>query len=156
MQFHIDWHKLVSMRGASGDEKKLYSDKFEVATYYWRILAFIQDNRNNPCLALFLDAPEASFTPHHMNPKADFTLTLVSQRPDVKSFHKESTHVFCSSETDWGFTAFFAATEIDNKANGWLKDGFLEIKCSVKVILDFSKLDSRKKTGCVGLKNQGK
>jgi hypothetical protein len=86
MQWSIDWGKLLSNRNT---DQKLYSDKFEVATYYWRLLAFINNQtRDGPNLALFLDAPEASFTPHHMNPTADFTLKLVNHRDSTKSFHK--------------------------------------------------------------------
>ena len=123
------------MRRAHDPAKKLYSDKFEVGTYsptQWRILAFVPVIWEKPYLALFLDAPEAS-TPHHMNPRAAFTLTLVNHRPDKKSFRKESSHTFTPREADWGFTTFYSATEIADEANGWLKDGMIEIKCSVEV-----------------------
>lgn len=87
MQWKIDWNKLITL---PPHDNKLYSEKFEVATYYWRLLAFInpQNQREVPHLSLFLDAPEATFTPHHMNPTADFTLKLINQRDESKSFHK--------------------------------------------------------------------
>jgi hypothetical protein len=85
MQWSIHWGKLLSNRNT---DQKLYSETFEVATYYWRILAFINQTRDGPYLALFLDAPEASFSPHHMNPTAEFTLKLLNHRDSAKSFHK--------------------------------------------------------------------
>ena len=70
----------------------------------------------------------------------------------------EATHSFHKSESDWGFADFVPLAELTNKALDFLREGdSLRFKVRVEVdTLQSSCYDSRKETGYVGLRNQGK
>jgi hypothetical protein len=59
-----------------------YSPRFEVGTYEWRVLVIPKGtNMDGRFMSVFLDCPDAAWTPAHMNPKADFKLILHNQDP---------------------------------------------------------------------------
>eukprot|EP00877_Chromochloris_zofingiensis_P003568 jgi/Chrzof1/13211/Cz07g24170.t1 len=136
--------------------EKLYSDKFEIGTYIWRLLVFPKGNKQD-FLSVYLDAPEAAWTPAHMNPRATFRLVLHNHSDPTLSFHKEANHTFSAQETDWGFTQFMTLAEISDPRKGYVTaDDKITLTVEITVQRDErDSYDSRKETGHVGLKNQG-
>lgn len=136
-------------------EGKLYSEKFEIGTYFWRMLVFPRGNKVQS-LSVYLDAPEATYTPLHMSPKAAFKLVLINQFDGSRSFVKETQHTFTSHETDWGFTQFFPLDELLDTRKGFLLEDTIVLKVEITIQKDERyAYDSRKETCHVGLKNQG-
>lgn len=136
-------------------ENKLYCDKFEIGTYFWRMLVFPRGNKVQS-LSVYLDAPEATYTPLHMSPKAAFKLILVNQLDPSRNFVKETQHTFTSHETDWGFTQFYPLDEIFDTRKGFLVDDTIILRVEITIQKDERyAYDSRKETCHVGLKNQG-
>jgi len=140
-------------------ERKLYSETFEVGTYSWRLLIFPKGNdnaRQADHVAVYLDFPEASYTPPHMSPKAHFDLIVENQTHSDKTLIRGTQHTFTSQATDWGFTQFLAFSDANDPKKGFIVDDTLVLKVRITVHRDerYSFL-SRKETGFVGLKNQG-
>ena len=52
-----------------------------------RLLVFPKGNKVSQ-LSVYLDAPEAAYTPLHMSPKCSFKLTLVNHMDPAKSVDK--------------------------------------------------------------------
>uniref|UniRef100_A0A7S0WIA5 ubiquitinyl hydrolase 1 n=1 Tax=Chlamydomonas leiostraca TaxID=1034604 RepID=A0A7S0WIA5_9CHLO len=139
-------------------DEKIYSEKFDIGTYIWRMLVFPSGNRaGSNFLSVFLDAPEAQYTPAHLNPKASFKLILVNHLDASKSFVKDTSHTFTEAQNDWGFAQFINVEEVRNPANGFITpDDKLVLKVHIEIQKDDKyAYDSRKETGFVGLKNQG-
>lgn len=69
----------------------------------------------------------------------------------------DTNHTFTHNETDWGFTQFVKQDLIHNPEEGFLdSNGALSIEVSIQIQRDERySYDSKKETGCVGLKNQG-
>lgn len=62
-----------------------------------RLLIFPKGNetqRGNDHVAVYLDFPEASYTPQHMCPKARFELVAVNQVDSTKSMRRGEVLVF--------------------------------------------------------------
>uniref|UniRef100_A0A7S3QRP1 ubiquitinyl hydrolase 1 n=1 Tax=Dunaliella tertiolecta TaxID=3047 RepID=A0A7S3QRP1_DUNTE len=138
------------------NKDKLYSECFEIGTYIWRLLTFPKGR--DGCLAIYLDAPEASSTPSNLSPSAAFKLIIVNQMDPSKSFSKETSHTFDARETDWGFTNFISMAELLTPNSPYINpsDGTVELRVEIQVQPDPRyAYDSRKETGYVGLKNQG-
>eukprot|EP00210_Caulerpa_lentillifera_P006758 g6458.t1 len=107
-------------------------------------------------IAVYLDFPEAPFTPPQMCPKAKFELMAVKKNDPYESLKREATHLFTNQATDWGFTQFLPLQEAQNPRNGYLVDDALTFSVSISVEKDDHLYRmSRKETGFVGLKNQG-
>eukprot|EP00798_Chlamydomonas_sp_ICE-L_P025289 gene25289-10942_t len=66
----------------------IYSPKFELGTYQWRIYVFPNGSNSPGSMSVFLDAPEAPYTPSSMSPSAKFKLTMIHHGDKSKSFHK--------------------------------------------------------------------
>lgn len=68
----------------------------------------------------------------------------------------EVDHVFEGRENDWGFTNFAAVADLVNPEKGFLHNSALHIKAEIEVDHPDNYLyNSKRKTGYVGLKNQG-
>ncbi|GAU36434.1 hypothetical protein TSUD_19700 [Trifolium subterraneum] len=69
----------------------------------------------------------------------------------------ETQHQFNARESDWGFTNFMPLSELYDPSRGYVVDDrcILEADVNVRKDLDYWAHDSKKETGCVGLKNQG-
>ncbi|KAG1662438.1 hypothetical protein FOA52_004019 [Chlamydomonas sp. UWO 241] len=150
----------INDMGECEDGNKRYSPKFEVATYYWRMLIFPQGNRHppngTPTMSAFVDAPDAVAFSAQMSPAASFTLHIENQLFPGKKISKDTEHTFTSTESDWGFSQFVALEEIYNPENGWIVNNRMILKVDLRVKRDERyNLDARKGTGFVGLKNQG-
>lgn len=64
------------------------------------MLIFPSGNKQN-FLAVYLDAPEAAYTPQHMSPNATFKLTLVNHLDPSKSHHKGQCGKMTYTRTDF-------------------------------------------------------
>ncbi|KAJ9515795.1 hypothetical protein QJQ45_008694 [Haematococcus lacustris] len=150
--------RILNFRNCSTDRQ--YSEKFDIGTYIWRFLVFPRGNLNNNkdpgnWLAVYLDAPEATYTPLSMSPKAKFSLVLLNQE-DGKHLVKETSHTFVSDASDWGFNQFIRQEDLLDPKNGWLHGDDLLLRVDITIQKDERyAYDSRKETGYVGLKNQG-
>lgn len=146
------WH----INNFTSSPERRFSERFEVATYYWRLLIFPHGNKSTNQLSAYLDAPEAPLTPPQMSPRASFKLHILNQLDTTKRISKEAAHTFTQGEADWGFTSFFSLDELLNPANGWILNDTVILKVDVRVERDERyNFDTRKETGAVGLKNQG-
>ncbi|CAN4126346.1 unnamed protein product [Withania somnifera] len=69
----------------------------------------------------------------------------------------DTQHQFNARESDWGFTSFMPLRELYDPSRGYLMDDtiIVEADVSVRRVSDYWSHDSKKETGCVGLKNQG-
>ena len=71
-------------------------------------------------------------------------------------FSRKITHMFYSKENDWGFSQYLTWADLVDPDKGYIKDD--SVTFEVKVNADAPHgvcWDSKKHTGCVGLKNQG-
>eukprot|EP00210_Caulerpa_lentillifera_P006759 g6459.t1 len=139
-------------------DKKVYSPEFEIGSYSWRLLAFPKGNSSQETsdIAVYLDFPEAPFTPPQMCPKANFELMAVNINDPIDSLKREATHLFTNQARDWGFTQFLSRQNAENPRNGYLFDDAMTFRVSISVEKDDHLYRmSRKETGFVGLKNQG-
>lgn len=107
-------------------------------------------------MSVYLDCPEADILPVHSIPRANFKLTLINHIDPARSHSKETDHQFTARETDWGFTNFFSLADIEAPGSGYLMDDMLHLKVELTVMREeLMPAYSRKRTGHVGLKNQG-
>ena len=69
----------------------------------------------------------------------------------------DTQHQFNARESDWGFTSFMPLSELYDPSRGFIMDDtvIVEADVSVRKVADYWSHDSKKETGCVGLKNQG-
>ncbi|XP_024631332.1 ubiquitin carboxyl-terminal hydrolase 12 isoform X5 [Medicago truncatula] len=136
--------------------KKHYSDVFTVGGYKWRILIFPKGN-NAEHLSMYIDVADAGSMPYGWTRFAQFSLTVVNQVHSKYSVRKETQHQFNARESDWGFTNFMPLAELYDPSRGYVVEDrcILEADVNVRKDLDYWAHDSKKETGCVGLKNQG-
>ena len=68
----------------------------------------------------------------------------------------DTEHIFEGRENDWGFNSFALLADINPPEKGFLHNGALHLKVQIEVEHpDNYTYNSKKKTGFVGLKNQG-
>ncbi|KAK9699295.1 hypothetical protein RND81_08G165600 [Saponaria officinalis] len=136
--------------------KKQYSEPFAVGGYKWRILIFPKGN-NVDYLSMYLDVADSQTLPYGWSRYAAFSLTVVNQIHQKFSIRKETQHQFNARENDWGFTSFMPLSELYDPSRGYLANDTVVIEAEVAVrrVMDYWAYDSKKETGCVGLKNQG-
>ncbi|KNA18760.1 hypothetical protein SOVF_067780 isoform B [Spinacia oleracea] len=136
--------------------KKHYSDAFAVGGYKWRILIFPKGN-NVDYLSMYLDVADSPALPYGWSRYAAFSLLVVNQAHQKYSIRKETQHQFNARESDWGFTSFMPLSDVYDPSRGYLVNDTLVIEAEVAVrrVMDYWSYDSKKETGCVGLKNQG-
>ncbi|PHT83173.1 hypothetical protein T459_11616 [Capsicum annuum] len=69
----------------------------------------------------------------------------------------DTQHQFNARESDWAFTLFVPLSKLYDPGRGYLMDDTVIIKADVAIrkVIDYWFHDSKKKTGFVGLKNQG-
>jgi len=120
-----------------------------------RVLLFPRGN-NCEYVSLYLDVANADELPYGWKHTAQFFLSVVNQLDEKSSARKETSHTFNARESDWGFTQFMPLGEVHKPGSGFLLDDVMVIHCEVEALKEDNYLwDSKKETGCVGLKNQG-
>lgn len=83
-------------------------------------------------------------------------LKILNQKPDGKPLIRKIQHLFYTKENDWGFSNFITMAELLEGEKGYVKDDCVTFEVSVKADAPHGvSWDSKKHTGCVGLKNQG-
>ncbi|EFJ41244.1 hypothetical protein VOLCADRAFT_40312, partial [Volvox carteri f. nagariensis] len=136
---------------------KQTSETFEIGTYLWCLLCFPRQNMQPwRHVSLFLEYPEAHYTPVNLSPKASFKLFIKNHKDSTKDFTKEASHTFTQDQVDWGFSQMLQLTDI-SVVSGYLReDGAMVVRVEITIQRDERYLyDSRTETGYVGLKNQG-
>ncbi|XP_009782385.1 ubiquitin C-terminal hydrolase 12 [Nicotiana tabacum] len=136
--------------------KKLYSDVFHVGGYKWRILIFPKGN-NVDHLSMYLDVADSLALPYGWSRHAQFSLAVLNRVHNKFTVRKDTQHQFNARESDWGFTSFMPLSELYDPIRGYLVDDTVIVEADVAVrrVIDYWSHDSKKETGCVGLKNQG-
>ncbi|OIT27340.1 PREDICTED: ubiquitin carboxyl-terminal hydrolase 12-like [Nicotiana attenuata] len=136
--------------------KKLYSDVFHVGGYKWRILIFPKGN-NVDHLSMYLDVADSPALPYGWSRHAQFSLAVLNRVHNKFTVRKDTQHQFNARESDWGFTSFMPLSELYDPVRGYLVDDTVIVEADVAVrrVIDYWSHDSKKETGCVGLKNQG-
>ncbi|KAG2434916.1 hypothetical protein HYH02_012114 [Chlamydomonas schloesseri] len=152
---HYEWEIPNFAKLTQAD--KQVSEIFEIGTYLWRMLCFPRQNAApHRHVSVFLEYPEASFTPGHLSPKASFKLIIKNFKDPSKDFSKGADHTFDSNQVDWGFSQMLPLTDISPSSGYLREDGALVVRVEITIQRDerFT-YDSRAVTGYVGLKNQG-
>ncbi|XP_038987973.1 ubiquitin carboxyl-terminal hydrolase 12-like isoform X8 [Phoenix dactylifera] len=136
--------------------KKHYSDTFIVGSYKWRVLIFPKGN-NVDHLSMYLDVADSATLPYGWSRYAQFSLAVINQIHNKYTIRKDTQHQFNARESDWGFTSFMPLSELYDPTRGYLVNDTLVVEAEVAVrrVVDYWTYDSKKETGCVGLKNQG-
>ncbi|KAJ8551602.1 hypothetical protein K7X08_021617 [Anisodus acutangulus] len=136
--------------------KKLYSEVFHVGGYKWRILIFPKGN-NVDHLSMYLDVADSPSLPYGWSRYAQFSLAVLNRVHNKFTVRKDTQHQFNARESDWGFTSFMPLSELYDPSRGYLTDDtvIVEADVAVRKVVDYWSHDSKKETGCVGLKNQG-
>lgn len=151
-------------------DKKLTSPEFECGGHKWRILLFPFGNSNAPpndTVSVYLDYAEPKKAPDGWHACAQFALVISNIHDPTVFTVSHAHHRFIAEECDWGFTRFSELRKLFNVQEGNLRatieDESADITVFVRVLEDptgvlwhnFVNYDSKKETGCVGLKNQG-
>ena len=122
-------------------------------------------------MAVYLDFPEAPFTPHQLCPRAHFEIVAVNQKEESMSIRRslgypswqaltllcpEAHHMFTSQATDWGFSKFLPLRDTKENGAGFVVNDTLILRVNVTVQRDMH-LDrlTRSQTGFVCLKDRG-
>ena len=121
-------------------------------------------------MAVYLDFPEAPFTPHQLCPDAHFEIVAVNQKQESKSIKRglgfpswqaltlpcpEARHMFTSQARNWGFPQFLPLPDTKEKSDFVVNDTLiLRVNVTVQRDMDLYRL-LRRQTGFVGLKNSG-
>ncbi|ESO09431.1 hypothetical protein HELRODRAFT_97558 [Helobdella robusta] len=127
----------------------------------WKIMIMPRNSMNTPDkhapknLGYFLQCNgETESQTWSCNGVAD--LKILSQKPDGKPLVRKIQHLFYSKENDWGFSNFITMNELLDPEKGYVKDDSVTLEVTVKADAPHGvSWDSKKHTGCVGLKNQG-
>ncbi|KAJ3031740.1 UNVERIFIED_CONTAM: hypothetical protein HDU68_000675 [Siphonaria sp. JEL0065] len=159
-----DWKAKKLVRG------KVYSPEFEFHGSKWRILVFPNGNNGSDTLSVFLDSVTAAEQPKDSNWHVCLQFAIAVSNPDDETVFKHMTanHRYNPAELDWGFNQLVKLNALTAPGDGTAKpllvdDERITISVFMKAIRDetgilwhnFVNYDSKKFTGCVGLKNQG-
>ena len=122
-------------------------------------------------VSVFLDFPEAPFTPPQLCPKTQFELVAINQEQESKSIRRglpplslraltllcpEASHVFTSEEMDWGFPRFLPLRDTRDPTTGFVVNDTFLLTVNITVQRDMQMdRQSRRQTGFVGLKARG-
>ncbi|KAJ7285909.1 hypothetical protein C8J57DRAFT_1496609 [Mycena rebaudengoi] len=151
-------------------EKKLTSEEFECGGHKWRILLFPFGNSNAPpndTVSVYLDYAEPKKAPEGWHACAQFALVISNIHDPTVFTVSQAQHRFIAEESDWGFTRFSELRKLfqpqEGHSRATIEEDAADITVYVRVLEDptgvlwhnFVNYDSKKETGCVGLKNQG-
>ncbi|RXW23380.1 hypothetical protein EST38_g2471 [Candolleomyces aberdarensis] len=150
---------------------ELGHDVKDFKVFSWRrVLLFPFGNSNAPpndTVSVYLDYAEPKKAPEGWHACAQFALVISNIHDPTIYTVSHAHHRFIAEECDWGFTRFSELRKLFNPVDGQLRptieDESADITVFVRVLEDptgvlwhnFVNYDSKKETGCVGLKNQG-
>ncbi|CAK5096106.1 unnamed protein product [Meloidogyne enterolobii] len=156
-----------------GPESRRLSDPVYIRGLPWKILAIPREMGRRPpmgaasmqkCLGYFLQCNADNTGPYFQNSDPSWncsgnaTLKILAQKPGKEDHVRKISHVFHAKENDWGFAQFMTFENIMNPDDGWYDEETDTIILFVEVTADAPhgvNWDSKKDTGCIGLKNQG-
>ncbi|KAJ0678205.1 putative ubiquitinyl hydrolase 1 [Helianthus annuus] len=133
--------------------EKMSSDPFVVRGCTWRVVVF----PNGEHLSLYLDAADSMTLPYGWSIYAQFSLAVVNQMNSSFTVRKHTQHQFNTRCSDWGFTSFMQLKELCEEGRGYLMNDtcVIEVDVTVRRTSDVSSHNPKRKTGYVGLKNEG-
>ncbi|ORX87688.1 cysteine proteinase [Anaeromyces robustus] len=151
------------------DREKLFSKTFEVGGCKWKLLLFPKGVTRNNIVSVFLYSVNANDEncPQSWYACSHFGLALANPYEKKIFIKKEAHHRFTTKENDWGFQQFIKTNDLykvrGNTGKSLIENDTLSVIAYIRVIkdttgvlwYDFSEWDSKKRTGYVGLKNQG-
>jgi len=151
------------------DREKLFSKTFEVGGFKWKLLLFPKGVTKNNIVSVFLYSVNANDEncPSNWYACSHFGLALANPNDKKIFIKKEAHHRFTTKENDWGFQQFIKTNDLykarGNSGKSLIENDTLSVIAYIRVIkdttgvlwYDFSDWDSKKRTGYVGLKNQG-
>ncbi|PNW80935.1 hypothetical protein CHLRE_07g335950v5 [Chlamydomonas reinhardtii] len=113
---------------------KQVSPTFVIGGSSWRMLCFPRQNATpHQNVSVFLEYPEASFTPNHLSPTASFKLIIKNFKDPSKNFEKSADNTFKSHQEDWGFSQMLPLQDL-NKESGYLReDGAMVVRVEISV-----------------------
>lgn len=134
-----------------------------------RILLFPWGNNQKECISAYLEVVPPSNPPPNWSVCAQFAIQMWNPTNPTKHRHTTAVHRFYENEADWGFTQFhsvrasYLKAAHTNDTTFTRGGGETNFTVYMRVVKDstgvlwhnFREYDSRKQTGCVGLKNQG-
>ncbi|XP_022743431.1 nuclear pore complex protein NUP1-like isoform X2 [Durio zibethinus] len=106
---------------SSIEDKKLYSNNFDVGDTRWRLLIFPKGNRAD-YLSIYVDVADSATLPCGWSRYAQFRLAVVNQIDRKSSITKVARHEFNAKENDRGFTRFLPLSELHDPKKGYLMD----------------------------------
>ena len=161
LELKID--RLTEFAREAGDSRRL-SDPVYIRGLPWRILAIPRDcgrrTQMGPpqkCLGYFLQC-NSDNTDLSWSCAGSATLRILAQKEGKEDHARKISHLFHSKENDWGFAQFMTFENLMDPESGWHNEEDDSIILSVDVTADAPhgvNWDSKKDTGCIGLKNQG-
>uniref|UniRef100_A0A251UED6 ubiquitinyl hydrolase 1 n=1 Tax=Helianthus annuus TaxID=4232 RepID=A0A251UED6_HELAN len=112
---------------------------------------------NGEHLSLYLDAADSMTLPYGWSIYAQFSLAVVNQMNSSFTVRKHTQHQFNTRCSDWGFTSFMQLKELCEEGRGYLMNDtcVIEVDVTVRRTSEFSSHNPKRKTGYVGLKNEG-
>ncbi|KAL7070891.1 hypothetical protein ACQ4LE_009950 [Meloidogyne hapla] len=149
-----------------GPESRRLSEPVYIRGLPWKILAIPREMGRRPqmgggsmqkCLGYFLQCNAENSDPS-WNCSGSATLKILAQKPGKEDHVRKISHIFHAKENDWGFAQFMTFENIMNPEEGWYDEEADTLILFVEVTADAPhgvNWDSKKDTGCIGLKNQG-
>jgi ubiquitin carboxyl-terminal hydrolase 7 len=126
-------------------------------------------NNQKDCLSAYLEVVPPPNPPKDWSVCAQFSIVMWNPTNPTKHRHTAAVHRFYDTEADWGFTQFLSVrtsylrSAHNNETTIARGGNETNFTVYVRVVRDatgvlwhnFREYDSRKQTGCVGLRNQG-
>ncbi|KAF9649112.1 cysteine proteinase [Thelephora ganbajun] len=166
------FHWKLHWRGWKKLEKKLTSPEFDCGGHKWRILLFPFGNPNAPpsdVVSIYLDSADAEEMEEGWHVCAQFALVISNPQDPTIYTVNHANHRFTAEESDWGFnfTRFNELRKLfqpqPDRNHPTIEGDSVVVSVCVRVLEDPTgvmwrtvvKSNLEKKTGYVGLKNQG-
>jgi len=101
------------------------------------------------CLSIYLEVADSAKLPHDWSKYADFSLAVVNQIDHQLTVKRETSHLFNTHESGWGFPSFISLRNVHALTKGYLVDDTLivEAEVSAQRVIDSQADDLRKQTG---------
>eukprot|EP00762_Andalucia_godoyi_P005775 ANDGO_06901.mRNA.1 Ubiquitin carboxyl-terminal hydrolase 12 len=109
---------------------KIFSDKFEVGGFPWRLMMFPRGN-GSPSLSAYLEVADAAEQKGVWSRRAKFLIGVIHPDDYRRSKHMEASKLFLPEETDWGFRELIGFEEL--KKGGFIRNDTLVVETTVEV-----------------------
>ncbi|RKP09509.1 ubiquitin carboxyl-terminal hydrolase 5 [Thamnocephalis sphaerospora] len=148
-------------------DRRVIGPEFECGGHTWRFLLFPTGNNSPDVVSVYIEVVKEKEKDPDWHVCAQFCLFMSNTADPTLFIHNQAVHRFQADEADWGFSKFAALRDVTQKVYGQerplLENGAATLTALVRVVKDptgvlwhnFQNYDSKKETGCIGLKNQG-